>query len=391
MIQKIRNTEYLKPLGNMNAVETQEYLNRVGEWLDSQSSLLTAKYTDSMASFQNVLQCAIMWNDAETKAWSDGVILLTALASVCDTWLPDRIYAVAAKRSIKQLVRCLSNASVPKGNSEEDGNVEKAADIIPVKGNDDKAPAAAVKDNKKATQTASLKPLGGEAVPVVRPKHIDQYIHLLPKETQERAATVRGLLRELDVARENMRLLSDVPTSPSDKLAQWAKMATKLDEKIKSIYKEIDREWDNLVKKGIVKVDDFGNAFVVKPEAAQEDATEKKNEEEKPAAEETTEEITGKEAPPAEEHPKKMGRPALTDEQKAAKKAEREEKKHQENVRKAGLLRKSLIDKRNAPTEEQKEKWVEKFKEMVKLGGEASVTDKVREVASSYGIDITKL
>lgn len=95
----------------------------------------------------------------------------------------------------------------------------------------------------------------------VRPKHIDQYVHLLPRKTQERAAMVKGLLTELDEAREKARLLMEAGEHP-DKIELWARKATRLDSAVKGVYRELDSEWDKLVKQGRVVVDDLGNAYV---------------------------------------------------------------------------------------------------------------------------------
>ena len=113
-------------------------------------------------------------------------------------------------------------------------------------------------------QGANLKPgtLNLEPGAPVRPRHIDQYVHLLPKATQERAATVKGLLTELDAARENARKLMEAGEH-SDKIELWAKKATKLDNAVKAIYRELDTEWAKVVEQGRVVVDDLGNAHVV--------------------------------------------------------------------------------------------------------------------------------
>ena len=182
----------------------------------------------------------------------------------------------------------------------------------------------------------------------------------MPQKTQERAAKVQGLLRELDAARENERRLMDANAHP-DTIAQWAKMATNIDNKLKSIYLELDEEWNRLARSGRVTVDDFGNAHVAG-------------------------EVSGENS--SETQPKRTGRPPMTEEQKAQKAAEREEKKKAEQAHKAALIRKWLIDKRNAKSNEQTKKWREKYKEMVKLGGEDAVTDKVREAAEYYGIEL---
>ena len=67
-----------------------------------------------------------------------------------------------------------------------------------------------------------------------------------------------------------------------------------------------------------------------------------------------------------------------------------------DNQRKAALLRKWLIDTRygNKDAEKrskQQEKWKEKYLEMVRLGGMEAVTEKVREAAKHYEIDLDSL
>ena len=83
----------------------------------------------------------------------------------------------------------------------------------------------------------------------------------MPQKTQERASQVKGLLRDLDDAREKARLLMDMKDSPA-KIELWARHVTRLDNAVKSIYRELDSEWDKLVKQGRVEVDDLGNAYV---------------------------------------------------------------------------------------------------------------------------------
>ena len=207
-----------------------------------------------------------------------------------------------------------------------------------------------------------------KAVPV-RPRHIDQYVHLLPKATQEKAASVKDMLRDLDTARENARRLMESGEHP-DKVAMWAKTATKLDDRVKSVYRELDAGWDRLVKEGRVTVDDFGNAHVA--ETAEKTAD--------------TEAADGKAE--KDEAPKKRGRKPMTEEEKADARAARDEKKAEEVRRKVAQLRKWLVDKRNAKTPEQAAKWRERYGEMVRIGGKESVTAKVTEAAEYYGIDI---
>ena len=155
------------------------------------------------------------------------------------------------------------------------------------------------------------------------------------------------LMRDLGAARENMRLLMDSPDASDKAREQWAKLATKIDAQVKSIRLELDREWENLVKKGRVVGDDLGMAHILDGEQS-EDAGDKAAGDQKPDA-------------------------------------------NQEAKRKAALLRKFLIDRRNAKTEEQQQKWIAKYREMIALAGEDAVTDKVRETAEHYEIDLTQI
>ena len=254
MVRKIQTGEYLKRYGNMTAAERQSYMERVGEWLRSGRNVLQARAEDADARMRNVLMASVMWNDAESEAFEDGARLLSALVGTSDTWLPERLYQMAVRRSIRQIGKCLKEVLaatekptpvLPKGGMKDEGGKRKEENPpLPLpKGGSDSKP--------NPTMTG---------VPV-RPKHIDQYVHLLPEKTQKRAGQVRELLRDLDVAREKARLLMDAGEQ-GDKVAQWAKKATQLDDKVRSIYRELDAEWEKLVQTGRVVVDVFGNASV---------------------------------------------------------------------------------------------------------------------------------
>jgi hypothetical protein len=186
----------------------------------------------------------------------------------------------------------------------------------------------------------------------VRPKHIDQYVHLLPQKTQERASQVKGLLRDLDDAREKARLLMDMGDSP-DKIELWARHVTRLDNAVKSIYRELDSEWDKLVKQGRVWVDDLGNAHV---------------------------------KPLPQPLPKGEGEDGATEAAGAAAQELTSEQKHRRRE-----LRKFLTDTRrgNGDTrEEHVNKWKENFKEYLTLEPKekALADQKIIEAMKHYNI-----
>ncbi len=109
--------------------------------------------------------------------------------------------------------------------------------------------------------TGGIQP--SSAVVPARPKHIDQYVHLLPKATQERAAEYGELMQQLGEARDNMQLLMDDDHASAKSREQWAKQATKLDKKIRALKEELDREWEKVAESGRVVIDDLGMAHLV--------------------------------------------------------------------------------------------------------------------------------
>ena len=367
MIRKITVSEYQKRYDNMTGVERQVLTDRVGQWLSRYGKMLLRRAEEPEAQLQNVMQVSGRWNDEECRAWEEGAQLLSSFASMADTWLPDRLYGKAAYRSIRRMVKCLRTMGEPDGakpvakqgvntvvqpvgkptGTVADNNQHK---------HNDKGGGAAAPYNQEPKGAAGAKPAqtggtplkpaeepAGTVAIIPRPKHIDQYVHILPKKTQERAAKYGDLMRGLEEARENMRRLMTDPKAKNSDREKWAKTATSIDTQIKSIRKELDKEWEKAVKDGRVTVDDLGNAHVL-PDA---DAS---------------------------------GTVELTKEQKA----------------KVKQLRNSLRDTRGPKEPGEKhdayvKKWLEKYREMVSIGGKGTVTEAVCKAAELYGIDLAEL
>ena len=282
MVQKIQIGEYGKKYWNMTAAERQTYQDRVGQWLRSDGRMLLERADDFGSRLQNVMGVSVSWNDNECAAFEEGARLLSVLVGVSETWLPELLYAKSARRAIRQMVKCLKKGvpaekekreergerreeptpALPKGEERGERREERKPTPAIQKGGGEKREERGKRREERGEMREDAQHTAERVLPLpVRPKHIDQYVHLLPKKTQERAGQVRELLRDLDVARENARKLMDAGEQ-GDKVAQWAKKATSLDDKVRSIYKELDAEWEKLVKSGRVTVDVFVNASV---------------------------------------------------------------------------------------------------------------------------------
>lgn len=391
-LHKINEREYLKRMSSMTLQERREYTSRVGQWLKNDRPLLAKRSTDPMARLQSVMQLSAGWTEQEQQAFHTGARLLTALMGLTDTWLPEQLYMKSAKRSIYRMAECLVGVSVgavptgvipavkpqstqpaggqakaggvtatfdrdPKGlvaqyerKQTANGNANKPANGQPSQqGNSlrmtvGKAKEALLPDASKPANGSKQTANGNASLVPARPKHIDQYAHLLPNETQERAAKVGDLLRELDSARENERKLMEAGEQ-GDKIAAWAKRATTLDNTIGKIYKELDAEWEKLVKQGRVGLDAFGNAYAI----------------------ETAENTESKE------------KQELTAEQK----------------KRLNSLRSFLREKRIPENAEKREKYINKWKdyyrELVRDYGTDTVTESICTIAETLSVNLGEL
>lgn len=372
MVQKIQASEYLKRYDNMTAEERAEYAERMARWMQDSWGHLNNHTDDLGARFQNILTISIGWNDEECRMFEEGAKLLSAQVYVeeAKTWLPDMLYVKSAKRVIEQMgdevfgayQRWEEEVERAKGEGEK-GKGEGRKDVVEGKPQDKHE-----KETAMDTGTAMQSPDTGQrdATPV-RPTHIDQYVHLLPKKTQERAAMVKGLLTQLDVAREKARLLMDEPHANGADRARWAKEATKCDKEVRAIYKELDDEWEKLVKKGGVVVDDLGNVRVIATaDAVDTVAGGRKGTD----GAEGKDETEGSDGSNAENEPKDLA--------------------------KRRSLRKWLTDVRhgNSSEETKKEhakKWTEKFAEYLSIEGESAFEDeKIKAAAQHYGAEMSK-
>jgi len=422
MIRKILVRDYLKGYGDMTAEERKAFVGRVGEWLTSDGARLLAMTDRPMARSQSLMTITTRWTTDDARAVTDGITLMSALVGVADTWLPTQIYMKSAYRAVRQVVEVLSSLNIghvtflrPDGSKrpEVERNIKtvaqtatgqrgKATGRRPETGNaaahynhEPKRAAGAGADKPQTLSTpvgatvcpgskrqggdviatqqtkkeyqptdtsliSHLSPLTSKMVPA-RPKHIDQYVHLLPKETQERAAGYSELMRQLGEARDNMQLLMDDDHASAKSREQWAKQATRIDKKIRAIRDELDREWKKVAENGHVVIDDLGMAHLVPTSqcnaALNEDGTSAGGE--------------GGEREPAE----------LTSEQR---------KRRRE-------LRKWLIDLRRGKEGKDREKRIEQWRvnwqEYLTLEPreKALEDEKILEAAKHFGIDLTQI
>lgn len=360
MIRKIQSSEYLKRYDNMSAEERTAYENRVGEWLRDNAPMLKEKSENSDARLHDIVNISTRFNDRECKAFEEGAMLLSALQNRCETWLPDMLYIKAAGRCIKRMIGLLDDimseiciTRAKRGDNLPSGGTEHLASLKrtpPAQMLEDQF-SRIVNNDKQVSQNAKLSKQSVNTNIPVRPTHIDQYVHLLPKKTQERAANYGPLMRELDEMREKQRLLMDADGVSAKDREAVAKRIVSIDKEIGGIRKELDAEWEKLVKQGRVVVDDLGMAHVVSEEGKKQNS--------------------------------KNSSQAGHGQTQPQDKARRRE------------IRKWLVDTRrgNGDTREKHVKeWKKNFREFVGFDGDKAFKDKkVIEAAKFYGIKVEEL
>lgn len=377
MIRKIHSSEILKRYDQMSEAERGDYLKRVGEWLDGDGKRLLLMTERPMARAQSILQLSTRWSKEDCNAFQQGVILLSAHIDRTETWLPAQLYHKAAIRAVRKITEVITPAAqtAPTTPTIQNTRNTRTTPItqntptprdtdIPTSRNGEQPTPATVSD------ASASKPTAPPALIPARPRHIDQYVHLLPEKTQERASHYRDLRRDIDTAREKLRLLMNDPHASAASREQWAKLITRLDNQVGSINRELDSEWEKLAKQGKVIVDDLGMAHVVDvpdPDPVP-DPVHVPESDKVPVPDPVPE--------PDNAHDGTMPTSATATPASTA-------------FKEAATLRRWLIDTRKAKNEEHDRKWREKYDEMVRLGGKGSVTDKVRSAARHYGIEIT--
>lgn len=386
MIRQIQANEYMKRVASMTEAERLDLAKRVGEWLSSSAKLLIPHTNDPLARMQNVMQMGAAWDDRTQDAFNEGVRLLTPFVAIADTWLPTMIYTKAARRCIFNMIEVLRThapklkatpqsvpdrvpSQKPRQKPQAPEPTEKPQNPSTTQKRKPGRPRKLTKEEEQAALTPNLfapnaNKSANEATssPVIpRPKHIDQYVYLLPERTQIHAAQYGPLMRELEQARSNMKLLIDDPHAKPSERERWAKTAVKTDNQIAAIRRELDAGWANLVDTGRVMVDDMGMAHIIDPKTGQ-------IADPKPVV--TVPSDDAQEKPKEQPKPKEKQKP-LTPEEKA---------------KRISYLQKWLRDPRATATEERKKQWEENARELLHLGG--TLSDAMVKAGEHYGAKI---
>ncbi len=336
----------------MTEAEKQDLASRIEDWLTLSAKVLLPRADEPSARIMNVNQLCAGWTTEAQDAFIEGVHLMTPFAGMSETWLPTMIYTKAAKRSIHRIVDILAQ-HLPQ--LRPTSRPTSAVVLTPKSQNRKNA-----KPHNRTTK--QLQTIVSEMPTVVpRPKHINQYIHLLPDETKKRAGNYGQLIKDLGTARGNMRLLLDDPQATAEARERWAKTAVALDQEIGDLRKELDAEWNKLAATGRVTVDCFGMAHIVDKNGNVAGPKPTGNVKANCASTKSSNKADGSHA--------------------AIKQYAEEDK-----IARVKYLQKWLRDSRPNATNEHKKRWQENAKELIALGGE--LTESIKRAGAHYNATV---
>ena len=398
-IQKLHGSEYLKAYSNMNIVERAAFHERVKAWMERSVPMLMAKVDDQWSRLQNVIQVSVGWNHAECEAFREGSLLLTALIrdnEVAAQWLPDVLWVDSARSAVRALRRVLSRyTDIPSvaGAGSAQSQSERPTDT-----------GAAERQEEQNGGMTERQNAGMQNAAIARPKHIDQYVHLLPESTQQKAAGLRELHDKLAEARDMLDRMIDDPHAAQQDLASLQKTVVSYEDAITKIYSELDVEWEKAVNNGDIVIDEFGVArkrptpdLASPPQRSSASVAQDGLTFSQPADSfatrdggEASSDSTVPSGFAARDSEKPKRHRATKAEMAERKKAEKEEKLKQmseeEKAKRREYLKKWLRDTRTAKSPKHDEQWLENLNELVLLGGE--ITESIRNAAVHYKLKI---
>ena len=213
----ISKKDFLKDYNQMSLEEKKSYIERVEKWNDE--------------TFPQLMAQATSWINVPVKEFNEGLMLVTAIKRA-------RPFVVA-HRSYKQVDVVLNKMRALLTEVGEKSGLRKERVIYA--GDKRKWFAATeVKSEPDEDGVVTIKRYEEPEVDGMRPQHVSEYIHLLPKELQAEAKNLKQMHMELAMYRGEAEELSKQPGATKEQVAEKAKAAVDMDQRIRTLYATID-------------------------------------------------------------------------------------------------------------------------------------------------------
>lgn len=207
----------------MSSEEKTAYFERIDKWNDE--------------TFPQLMAQATSWMNVPVKEFNEGLKLVSAIKRA-------RPFVVA-HRSFKNVDVVLNKMRSLLSEVQEKSGRSKLRSI-PAGDKRKWFATTEVKSEPDEDGVVTVKNYEEPEVDGKRPQHISEYIHLLPDDIQREAKNLKQMHMELAMYRGEAEELSKQPGVAKEQVAEKAKAAVEMEQKIRLLYMTIDAFYKDL-------------------------------------------------------------------------------------------------------------------------------------------------
>lgn len=213
----IKKEQFLKDYRKMNEKELKNYIQRVEKWNEE--------------TFPQLMAAADSWMNVPVKEYNEGLILASAIKRAQPFILASDNYS-DVKVVLRKLNKALAEVEEKSGRSK--------LRTIPSGDKRRWFAATQVTSDPDENGAVNIRTYVEPDVDGRRPQHVSEYIHLLPVDLQEQAKGLKAMHMELADYVEQAKLLSNDPRASKEQVAEMAKKAVTMEQKLRSLYTRLD-------------------------------------------------------------------------------------------------------------------------------------------------------
>lgn len=216
----ISKKDFMKDYTQMSSEEKKSYFERIDKWNDETFPQLMAQVTS--------------WMNVPVKEFNEGLKLVSAIKRA-------RPFVIA-HRSYKNVDVVLNKMHALLNEVREKSGLKQVR-AMPVNDKRKWFAATEVKSAPDEDGVVTIKTYEEPEVDGMRPQHVSEYVHLLPKDIQEEAKNLKQMHMELSMYRGEAEELSKQPGVAKEQVAEKAKAAVEMEQKIRTLYATIDASY----------------------------------------------------------------------------------------------------------------------------------------------------
>ena len=209
--------DFLKDYRQMSLDEKKSYIERVDKWTEE--------------TFPQLLAHVTSWLNVPIKEYKEGQMLCSAIIRARPFLL--------ASRSFKDVQVVLNKMNAVLSEVRQKSGLGQYS-TMPAGDKRRWFAATEVKSAPDEDGVVTVKRYEEPEVDGMRPQHVSEYVHLLPKDLQMEARNLKQMHMELSMYRGEAEELSKQPGATKEQVAEKAKAAVELEQRIRTLYATID-------------------------------------------------------------------------------------------------------------------------------------------------------